>query len=169
PTDARAYGSLPLVFEPNRGQSDAPVRYLARGAGYRMLFTAQSALITLRAGEESTATIGIRYVGANSRPRVVGEAGLPGASNYFRGRNESAYLTDVPHYAKVRYSNLYPGIDLIYYGNQRTLEYDFVVAPGADPSRIRLAFDGARTLAIDDDGNLLIDTPAGAIKQHKPD
>src|SRR5438034_9802805 len=100
--DARAYGSLPLVFEPNRGQSDAPVRYLARGAGYRMLFTAQSALITSRAGEESTATIGIRYLGANSRPRVVGEAGLPGASNYFRGRNESAYLTDVPHYAKVR-------------------------------------------------------------------
>jgi len=84
----------------------------------------------------------LRLVGANPSPQVVGLDELPGKSNYFIGNDSKNWHTNIPTYAKVQYKDIYPGIDLIYYGNQRQLEYDFVVAPGADPGVIRIAFDG---------------------------
>ncbi|PYN13738.1 MAG: hypothetical protein DME05_17700, partial [Candidatus Rokuibacteriota bacterium] len=74
----------------------------------------------------------------------------------------------MPTYARVRYEDLYPGIDLVYYGNQRQLEYDFVVRPGADPRRIALGFRGAQRLEVDPQGDLVLHTAAGAIRQRKP-
>jgi len=136
----------------------------------------------------STGTVlRMHLVGANPNPQVVGLEELPGKSNYLLGNDSSKWRTNIPHYAKVKYERLYPGIDLIYYGNQRQLEYDFVVAPGADPKVIRLAFDGLPphpvplvaqpswlragwkpAPRIDDNGDLILQTAGGEICLHKP-
>jgi len=108
------------------------------------------------------------FIGANLEPSVVGAEELPGKANYFIGSDPANWRTDVPTYAKVRYKNVYPGIDLIYYGNQRQLEYDFVVSPGADPRRIRLGFHGADKLEVDAQGDLVLHTATGVIRQRKP-
>ncbi len=89
-------------------------------------------------------------------------------SNYFIGNDPSRWRSGVPSYDKVRAAGVYPGIDVVYHGHERKLEYDFVVAPGADPGRIRLSFEGADKLTIDAAGNLLISTRLGDITHHKP-
>ena len=98
----------------------------------------------------------MKLLGGNPIAEVAGLDELPGESNYFIGNDPAKSYTDVPTYAKVKYQDVYPGIDLVYYGNQRQLEYDFEVAPGADPSAIRLGFEGADDLTIDDEGNLIV-------------
>ena len=93
---------------------------------------------------------------------------LPGKSHYLTGSDPKQWRRDIPNYARVAYRGVYPGIDLIYYGNQGRLEYDFVVAPGADPSRIRLRFRGADRANIDDDGNLVLRMGGSEVVQHAP-
>jgi hypothetical protein len=119
----------------------------------------------------------MRLVGANASARVTGTEELPGKSNYFIGNDPRKWRTNVPNYAQVKYQNVYPGVDLVYYGNQGgQLEYDFVVAPGADPSAIALtvaAVSGRRTAAGAPplqiaDGDLLIPTDDGEVRLHKP-
>ena len=110
----------------------------------------------------------MKLVGANPSPRVSGLEELPGKSNYFIGNDPSQWRTNVPHYAKVQYNDVYPGVDLVYYGNQRQLEYDLVVAPGADPGAIALSFEGVERLRIDAQGDLVLHTSGGQIRQHKP-
>ncbi len=105
---------------------------------------------------------------ANASPRVEALEELPGKANYFLGNDPTKWRTNVPTYARVHYQDLYPGIDLIYYGNQRQLEYDLVVRPGADPSRIRLGVQGADTLDVDAQGDLVLHTAGGDIRQRKP-
>src|SRR5207247_1970406 len=118
--------------------------------------------------EVSRTVLRMTFIGANPEPSVVGAEELPGKANYFIGSDPVKWRTDVPTYAKVRYKNVYPGIDLIYYGNQRQLEYDFVVSPGADPRRIRLGFHGADKLEVDAQGDLVLHTATGVIRQRKP-
>jgi hypothetical protein len=96
-----------------------------------------------KANKHTSATLRMKLVGANEQPRISGLDEQVGRSNYFLGNDPGQWKTDVPNYGKVRYESVYPGVDMIYYGNQRQLEYDFVVAPGADPKRIRLSFAGA--------------------------
>ncbi|MDE2149501.1 MAG: SBBP repeat-containing protein [Gammaproteobacteria bacterium] len=185
---AARYGRLPLRFEVNHGQADARVKYLARGLGYGLYLTGDEAVLHLRqsspGGQENrsplspgevTTTTGDKdavlracLVGANHAPEVQGEDLLPGRSNYFIGNDKSKWHTDIAQYAKVRYRDIYPGIDLVYYGNQRRLEYDFAVAPGADPNRIRLAYAGADRLSLDPHGDLHIAVSGGKLVQHKP-
>jgi carbohydrate binding protein with CBM6 domain/beta-propeller repeat-containing protein len=112
--------------------------------------------------------IRMSIVGAAPAPLVSGLEELPGKANYFIGKDPAKWRTNVPTYAKVHYREIYPGIDLVYYGNQRQLEYDFVVAPGADPNKIVLGFKGADKIEIDAQGDLVLDAPGGAIRQHKP-
>jgi hypothetical protein len=162
-----AYEKLPLSFEPNRGQAGAGTLYLARGNGYLLSLEASSSKITLRHKDKS-AQISSRLVGSSKSPRLEALDPLPGHSNYFRGQDPSKWVSGVPNFARVRATGVYPGIDLIYYGNQNRLEYDFVVAPGADPNAIRLRFDGVRSLRTDTLGNLILSTPAGDIIQQKP-
>jgi hypothetical protein len=183
------YGKLPLSFEVNQGQSDERVKFLARGQGYGIFLTPAEAVLSLRverpvihAPVEHAATgrraepdapgqpavVRMRLVGANRHPELTGLDPLPGTSNYFIGNDPERWQRDVPHYARVKSAGVYPGVDLVYYGNQRQLEYDFVVAPGADPSRIALAFDGVRTLSLDPHGNLVLGTSQGDLVQHKP-
>ena len=107
-------------------------------------------------------------VNANRGSEAAGRDELPGKSHYLIGSDPAKWRTNVPTYAKVGYEDVYPGVDLVYYGNQGQLEYDFVVAPGADPRVITLAFDGAREVHIDARGELVLGVEGGEIRQHKP-
>ena len=184
------YGNLPLSFEANQGQSEEPVKFLARGPGYSLFLTPTEAVLSLRApalqkpsaaGHAATATrdnpdepakraavVRMRFVGGNTRPQLTGLEPQPAKSNYFIGDDPQRWQRDVPNYARVKYAAVYPGIDLIYYGNRRQLEYDIVVASGADPGSIALAFEGVQKISLDREGNLLLHTSQGDIAQHKP-
>jgi uncharacterized protein (TIGR03437 family) len=150
-------------FEPNQGQFDPQVRYLARASGLTVFLTGREALIT--AGPSS---VRMWLVGANPAPRITPLDRQDGVSHYLTGSDPARWTTGVAHYARVRYEQVYPGVDLVHYGNGRRLEYDFVVAPGADYRRIRLRFRGARRVRLDPDGHLLLDTASGVLRQHKP-
>jgi RHS repeat-associated protein len=171
---AAAYGKVPLHFEPNAGQHDEAVRFAARGRGYQLFLARKEAVLALHAVDDSsgelarTAVLRMGFEGANADPRIEGERELPGKSHYLAGPDRSKWRRNVAHYGAVRYQGVYPGIDLLYYGNQAQLEYDWVVAPGADPGRIVLAFDGANRLSVDADGDLLIATQGGTVRQRKP-
>lgn len=166
-----AYGKLPLAFEANQGQSDPQVKFLARGQGYSLFLTETEAVLTLRPptpDPQPPSVLRMQLVGANSNPQVTGQAELPGRINYFLGNDPSQWRTNIPTFAKVRYANVYPGVDLVYYGNLRQLEYDLVVAPGVDPAVIRVAFDGADELSLDAQGNLTLQVASGTLRFQKP-
>jgi hypothetical protein len=111
----------------------------------------------------------MKLVGANAKATVTGAEELPGKSNYFFGNDPKKWRTNVPTYAKVKYAAVYPGVDLVYYGNQRQLEYDFVVAPGADPTRIKLSFAGAEGMRVDAvSGDLVLKLGEDEVRFHKP-
>ena len=179
--------SLPLFFEPNQGQTDPQVRFLARGAGYGLFLTANEAVLELQqtpspfgSGQAKNSrqpsavslqpsadnVIRMRLDGANSSARVSGAEPLPGKSNYFIGNNPAKWHRNIPQFARVNYTAVYPGVDLVYYGNQGQIEYDFRVAPGADPSQIVLDFDGASARL--DSGNLVLSTGQGDLLFHAP-
>jgi len=173
------YGKLPLSFEANKGQTDPRVKFLSRGQGYSFFLTPNEAVMTLgsrpeakeqgaRAKKETSATLRIKLVDANQQPRVIGMEEQAGKSNYFLGNDARQWKTDVPNYGKVKYESVYPGVDVVYYGNQQQLEYDFIVAPGADPKQIKLSFAGAQQMCLDENGDLVLKTRAGEVRQHKP-
>jgi hypothetical protein len=114
------------------------------------------------------AVLRMTLVGANANAKVTGLDELPGKSNYFLGNDPKKWRTNVPTYAKVKYKGVYPGIDLLYYGNQGRLEYDFVVSPGADPRAIALSIDGADKMEIDAQGDLVLRAESGDVRLHRP-
>jgi hypothetical protein len=181
------YGKVPLSFEANQGQSDSRVRFLSRGNGYSLFLTSNEAVVVLRQSEadqsrndlrvartavgarhRKSAVVRMRLVNANPRPQAAGHDELPGKTHYFIGNDPARWRTNIPTYAKVRYEGVYPGIDLVYYGNQGWLEYDLVVAPRADPGVVALAFEGAREVRIDARGDLVLTVEGGEVRQHKP-
>jgi YVTN family beta-propeller protein len=164
------YGKLPLSFEVNQGQTDKQVKFLSRGNGYNLFLTPTEAVLALKPGKEQSSDMVLRMQlkGSNTAPQVIGLDELPGKSNYFIGNDPQKWRTNVSHYAKVRYREVYPGVDLIYYGNQRQLEYDFVVAPGADPKAVMLGFEGTDNIEIDGEDNLALHTAGGQVRLHKP-
>ena len=164
------YGNVPLQFEENRAQADEAVRFTAHGPGYTLFLTPQETVLVLdKPGDPNgAAALRMSVVGARATAAVRGVDELPGKANYFIGNDPSHWRTNIPTFAKVRYSGVYPGIDLVYYGQQRQLEYDFVVAPGADPNQITLGFTGANDLEIDAQGELVLHTAAGDVRQHRP-
>lgn len=170
---AENYGRLPLHFEPNRGQTDESVGFLARGKGYGIFLQDRSATLVLsdrkKLGDRGqTAVLKMNVVGANSTDGI-GSDELRGRTNYFIDNDPADWQTDVPNFGKVKFEGVYDGIDLVYYGNQRRLEYDFVVAPNADTQKIKLNFEGAKSVKIDESsGDLLLETALGTIRQHKP-
>ncbi len=169
-----AYGNLPLMFEPNLGQTDRRVRFMARGSGYGLFLTDQGAVLSLRRSAEGSqpgnavgSVVHMNLVGANNQPAITGTNRLPGKSNYLIGNDPAKWRRNVPQYSRVRYEQVYPGIDLVYYGKQGQLEYDFQVAPGADPNHIALQFTGLRGLRLDA-GNLMVETTEGAVRLEAP-
>ncbi|HWT03472.1 MAG TPA: Ig-like domain-containing protein [Pyrinomonadaceae bacterium] len=166
-----AYGKLPLSFVENVGQADAGVKFSARGPGYGLFLTPTEAVLALSRPAEKNAeraVVRMKLVGANDAPRVSGREELAGKNNYFIGNDPAKWRTAVPTYARVEYQGVYPGIDLVYYGNQRQLEYDFVLAPGADPHTIALGFEGADKLEVDAAGELVLHTSGGEVRQRRP-
>ncbi len=184
-----AYGHLPLVFEQNQGQSDFRVKFLAWGSGYGLFLTAEEAVLSLRtsnlgsrtsAGRNQhsalntqhpanrTSVIRMRLADANPSPEVIGAEQLPGQSNYIIGNDPSRWHRNVPQFAHVRYRLVYPGIDLVYHGRQGRLEYDFEVAPGADPRQIGLRFRGPDKLQLDAEGGLVLSSRDGAVRFQAP-
>ena len=178
-----AYGKLPLSFEINEGQTDGRVKFLSRGAGYNLFLTSTEAVLSLERSRGARETQGpgdkgsrlpktdvlrMKLVGANSAPTIEGSDELPGKSNYYIGNNPKRWRENVSNFGRVSYRGIYPGVDVVYYGNQRQLENDFVVAPGADPRVINLAFDGAKKVSTDAVGNLLLETPSGRVQLQKP-
>ncbi len=174
PQVLKAFGHLPLMFEPNVGQTDPRVKFLARGVGYGLFLTGNEAVLAFPrqssktdSGNVQPAVLHMRLNGASPHPLVVGEQPLPGQSNYFIGHDSSKWRRDVAQYARAVYKDVYPGIDLTYYGNQGELEYDFTVAPGADPKRVQIDFSGAENLALDS-GDLTISAGNHNIRLHAP-
>ncbi|MGH7966904.1 MAG: SBBP repeat-containing protein, partial [Candidatus Binatia bacterium] len=187
---AAGYGTLPLTFEANRGQVEQPVKYLARGNGYILYLTPtevvmqlQSADFGLRNNEplvfsahpQSTiinpqaAVVRMQMVGTKTDVAVVGEAAQSGKVHYLRGADRQQWRTHIPTYGRVRYRDLYAGIDLVYYSSaQGQMEYDFEVAPGADPRQIALSFTGVQQLRVDAQGDLLLDIGGKTLRQRKP-
>lgn len=189
-----AYGALPLSFELNQGQTNARVKFLARSAGYLLFLTSTEAVMALdnpaahRKGKENRearrrldegesgenairpprSIVRMKLQGANPAPRIEGLEQLTTTSNYFVGSDPAQWRTNIPSYSRVRYAEVYPGIDMVYYGDQRQLEYDFVVAPGADPNLIQMAFGGIEDFEISRMGDLLLHTARGDIRQSKP-
>jgi hypothetical protein len=163
-----------MSFEANQGQVDPEVRFIARGPGYSLYLTPAEVVLSLRAVAPSdaetlsTTVVRMRLADAAPTPVLSGIDRLPGTSNYFIGNDPARWQSAIPNYAKVKYTDIYPGIDLVYYGKQQQLEFDFIVAPGADPRRIVLEFEGTTTMALDADGNLVLATNAGTVVQRKP-
>jgi uncharacterized protein (TIGR03437 family) len=173
-----AYGQLPLTFEANQGQADSRVKFLSRGSGYNLFLTPAEMVLALKNPRPSMAASGkqssdsgvlrLRFVGANLRPQMIGRDELPSKNHYFIGSDPRKHHTNIANYAKVEYREVYPGVNLIYYGNQRQLEYDLILEPGANPRAIKLAFEGAVRLDIDARGDLILRLPGGEVRQHKP-
>jgi uncharacterized repeat protein (TIGR01451 family) len=167
-----AAAKLPLAFEPNMGQTDARASYVAHGAGYGLFLTPSEAILSLGvAAKNSTAVnnaVHMQLEGASSNPKIAASEPLPGKSNYFRGNDSSRWVRNVPTFARVRYSDVYPGVDLVFYGKQGQLEYDFALRSGADPQQIRLNLSGVESVLLGDDGSLSLKTGDREIRWNKP-
>src|SRR6185503_18248465 len=194
PDAGDSYGALPLSFELNQGQTNDEVKFLARSEGYVLFLTPTEAVMALdnpaahKKGKENRASrsrtddiesgdsrpkpprriVRMKLEGANPDPRIEGLEQLSTTSNYFAGSDPTAWRTGIPSFTRVRYAQVYPGIDMVYYGNQRRLEYDFVVAPGANPDTIQMAFGGIEDFEINRMGDLVLRTEQGNIRQSKP-
>lgn len=157
-----AAARLPVAFEPNRGQEPGGAEFLARGAGYRVALSSGRAEVAARGARAVLALTGARPARGEAEDR------LPGVANYLRGWDASRAINGIPTFARVRYRGVYPGIDTLWYGSGGRLEFDFVVAPGADPGRIRMRFENARSVRVDAAGDLIIETAGGPLRQHRP-
>ncbi|HYL84950.1 MAG TPA: SBBP repeat-containing protein [Candidatus Angelobacter sp.] len=191
---AAAYGRLPLSFEENQGQTAREVRYVSHGRGYELFLTSQEAVLALqprkhldfspahraatiralreankaRAAQQQLTAIRLQLDGANPNPQISGLDRLPTRVNYFIGNDPKNWHTGVASYSRVKYSEVYPGVDLVFYGNQRKLEYDFIVAPGADPKQIFFKVDGTSKMRINARGDLGLSVPGGEVELQKP-
>jgi Bacterial Ig-like domain (group 3)/Beta-propeller repeat len=181
---ADSYGQLPLSFEANQGQTAPQVRFLSHNQGYSLFLTESEAVLALThhapaidskgktkpatAEAAKTDVIRMRLAGASPTARLTGADPLPGKVNYFLGKDPAKWRTNVPTYEKVKYTAVYPGVDLAYYGNQHQLEYDFILAPGASVKPIRVQFDGTGKVTLKANGDLNVSGKYGAVAFHKP-
>ncbi len=169
---------LPLSFEQNVGQMDRRAKFSARGAGYNLFLTSTGALLELRKSnyranrkgrsELSRSLLGFDLQGANANAVAKGVGQLPGHQNYLIGNDPARWHTDVPTFRAVRYEEVYPGISLTYYGNQQKLEYDFAIEPGARPQAIRMTFAPGVRPQVSVEGDLVLHTTGGEVRQLKP-
>jgi uncharacterized repeat protein (TIGR01451 family) len=164
------FSRLPLAFEANGGQLDSRVKFVSRGAGYNLFLTGNEAVLSLASDKngKNGDVVRLKIAGAHSNIPASGLDLLPGKTNYFIGNNPAKWRTNIENFSKVRYAGVYPGIDLLYYGNQQQLEHDFVVAPGADPNKIALKVSGAQKLRVDASGDLVLETKNGELRFKKP-
>jgi hypothetical protein len=185
PQISESFGRLPLIFEAadNEGRT-----FFCRGLAASVWLSPMEAVLTIEAGPKGNpqfaatrvltsratgtdptgAPLRVKWLGANPRAKAFPAEELPTKANYFIGNEPAQWRTQVPTFGKVRFQTVYPGIDLVYYGNQRQLEYDFVVAPGATPESIAWCYEGADSIHVDEDGDLIVHTAAGKVRQQRP-
>ncbi len=183
----KKYSGMPLYFERNLGQSDPSVRYLSHSSRSSLFLTDDAAVITMvGGGSDQTrhiarsarpaptsdklieSAVRIRLIGANPHPQFEALEALRGRVNYIIGNDPSKYHRNVPIFGRIKEKNVYPGIDLVYYGTPQALEYDLIAAPGADTSKLKFAVEGGDKTEVDQSGNLIVTTPAGLIVLQKP-
>jgi CSLREA domain-containing protein len=186
---ADRYGKLPLSFEANEGQTDQQVKFLSHGPGYGLFLTSGGLVLTLQepksrgidkfkapasAGDRPNnsapqiSVLRLTMIGANPKTRVEAQDELPGKINYLVGDDQNKWHTNVPTYLKVHYAEIYPKVDLVYYGNRTELEYDFVVAPGGNVQAIKFQLEGTDGISLDHAGNLLLDVKEREVRLRKP-
>ncbi len=182
---AEKFGKLPLSFEENKGQIDQPVKFRSQGPGYDLFLTSTDAVLRVqkpralqedRSKQPSSAAENVRegtvlrlkMLGANATPQVEGQEELPGKVNYFIGNDPEKWIRNIPTYKRAYFKNIYPGIDVVYYGSQQELEYDFVVGAGANPKLIRFRVEGADQIRLDQTGKLLLTLKHGEVSLNKP-
>jgi len=178
-----ALGSAPLRFEENVGQADSPVKFVARGSNFMLALTPQEAALRFHTphvrekrppqldpegqgwadARGAASIVRVEFAASNPTARLAGLDAQPGTINYIKGNDPSRWRRNVPHYSRVRYEGLYPGIDAVFYGDRRQMEFDFVVAPGADPSAIRMRVEGAGSLELTESGGVEARTSAGIV------
>ena len=176
------FAGLPLIFELNQGQgnldpADQRAKFVTRGSGYSLFLGSEGAILSLVSRGPSKSkpdasltrvdSLQMKLAGANPNANVSGAELLPGKSNYFLGNDPAKWHRGVPQFARVRYEDIYPGINLVFYGNQGHLEYDFQVAPGSDPKQAELEFNGAKQLELKD-GALVIRSEGGSVQLDAP-
>ena len=180
---AMQFSHLPLSFEPNQGQADRSVRFLTHSLDAALSLNASEAVFTLpaqpgvhqknrktlqAAGKSSVTTLHMQLVGADPHASTLQQQTLPGRVNYFCDKDPRKWHSDIPTFGKVGFQGVYPGVDVVYYGNQRHLEYDFLVAPHADPKQIQLHFTGAQRLRVDAAGDLILHSGDREMTWRKP-
>ena len=158
--------SLPLRFEPNRGQAADSSQYIAQAAAYSIHFSPNGAALQLSASDQEGLPITLE--GANAAAHIEPARPLPGKSNYYLSSDQSAWLTGIPNYAELHYDQIYPGTNLIFYGNHGRLEYDFVVAPQGDPGTIAMRIPGSAKATITAQGDLQLNVGGKSIEFLKP-
>ena len=171
PAPAEALGALPMTFEPNLGQVDPQVRFVARGRGYSLFMTAGEAVLALAADEGDVRgeqrVLRLRFEGARVGVRPEGVDRLESHSNYLRGDDLNRWVTDVPNFAGVRLAGVYPGVDVVFSGRQGELRYALDVATGADLGAVRMTIDGADSIAADGD-DLVLRVGGHELRQRPP-
>lgn len=181
-----ARAALSLGFEANRGQAEDDVKFVGRGDGYALLLKRGEAVLALQKRKpslkggmkpdgqpsndelSSPSRLSMKIEGANAMPILSGVDQQPARANYFLGNDPAKWIRGVETYSRVLYSGVYPGIDLMFYGNQKRLEYDFTLAPGADFHGIKLRFEGADQLELNPEGALVLHTAAGEVRHERP-
>lgn len=184
-----ALEKLPLTFEANLGQLDKSVKFYSRGNDYDLFLTSTEAVFSFsqldaqeskvpspvssktgkgQTAKRKTSVVRMRMVGRNAKPRIEGLSPQSAKTNYFIGKDPRRWKTNTSSYGRIKYHEVFPGIDLDFYGNQQRMEYDYIVAPGADPNKIKLEFKGADRIHVDAQGDLIIHTSLGELRQKKP-
>ena len=161
-----SYGKLPLYFEENTGQADAHVKYLSNSGNLNVFLTSTDAVVVFNKKEPEN--VRLELIGANTEPEISGLGIFSGKCNYLIGNNPEKWHRNISLYSKVKYKQVYPGIDMLYHGNQSRLEYDFIVSPGADPKLIQINFDGAQSIKLDKSGDLVVRLQNGDIIFNSP-
>jgi hypothetical protein len=187
-TTVEGYGRIPTSFEPNEGQAESGFDFLSRGYGYSLILSGEKSVLFLRHSEPvkvplltrpaihsavmdipfHTTTIRCRLIGSRPGVRGIASGQIPGKSNYLRGSDRRKWITDIPHYARITYSDVYRGIDLVYHGATQSFESDFVVNPGAKPETIVLATEGTEKLTLNNSGDLEVSAMGVKVQWHKP-
>ena len=182
---SKQYGKIPLSFEPNVGQSDSQVQYIARGSGYSLFLTPSETVFLLKSGSakisdssksplsgaaqfERGSSLRLQFLNSKSGAALSATNKLPGKINYLTGNDPKSWHTNIPTFARVAQHDLYPGIDVVYYGTQQQLEYDFVVSAGVDPGAIALSFTGSKKVHVDQAGDLIVSVAVGDLRMRKP-
>lgn len=162
-----------INFEPNVGQADEHVKFMARGPGYTLSFTQQGAAFSFEqpefhAGGESFNSLTVKFVGAHTVPKLAARDELTTTSSYFLGVDPKKWRTGIPNYARVTIENVYPGIDVMYRGTHGRLQCHILIAPGAKPDLITLAIAGAGNPRVDAEGNLILGSGKTEFRLYKP-